>query len=207
MNTQILTKSFESKIEQFQSALGGVRFSIKQAGEILVSMLEENENTFEVLVGRRLASLPFLEALEKVGRGALDARLLEDTGSIAWRAISQCLPMRDQEQLLSGTIPVAMIDNGGIRIEHKRLEEITNNEATRVIGDGKIRTADEQIVIIKEQSARRAVRELRYEIFGNRIRFRHGAEFTFAELEILIERNAPKAEEIEESLKLNQITK
>lgn len=202
---QTLTKPFQSKIESFGAALADIKNGIERAGKLVVEMLEENESTFEILCGQYRVSLPFLEALERVGRGQLDPRLLQDGSDTAWRAISQALPIEQQRKLIDAAIPVAVRDNGGVRIENKRLPEITAREASIVIGDGKIRTADEQIELLKQKAATQAAKSLRYEIRGDRVRFHDGAEFDWSGLMEIANKIQPKAEDIEAQMKRNQI--
>jgi hypothetical protein len=207
MKTNTLSKSYVSKIESLKEALSSVKQDIITAGKILVELLEENDNTFEILVSQRVAALQTLEALERVGRGKLDPLLLTDPSPIAQRAISQCIPMAQQRQLQTGTVEVVVESNGGIAIENKRKEEITFTESQRVIGDGKIRSTAEQTQIVMQQKSNRAKRELRYEISSDKIHFFHDSEFTYSELVQLCDKIKPKASDIAASLAKNQIVK
>lgn len=205
-----LTKSYTSKIEQLRTALGGIKQDLITAGKLLVEMIEENEDTFEILVGQGVASLRTLEALERIGRGKLDPLLLTDPSPIAHRAISQALPMAQQRQIQSQTIAVAY-DNGdsGYAIKHKRKDEITLAESYRIIGDGRIRTADEQIEILKASKARVLSRNAAYVIDQERgcVRLLEDREFTYEQLCELAEKIKPRAEDIAKSMVKRQITK
>lgn len=203
----LITKSFQSKIEAFTEALTGARSNLLRAGQLLVEMLEENEDTFELLVTQKVASLPMLESLERVGRGQLDPLLLTDTSPAAQRAISQAIPPKDQKRLLTGLIPVAIQDNGGIRIEQRRMDELNTWQAAQAIGDGKIRTAEEQIDVVRERIEARAARSLRYEIRGDRVIFHEESSYTWKELEEIAAKIKPQARDIEAEIKRKQIEK
>ena len=203
----IITKTFQSKITAFRDALSGARSNLLDAGKILVEMLDENENTFELLVSQKIATLPMLESLERVGRGQLDPALLTDVSPMAQRAVSQALPIKEQKQILTGYVAIAVKDNGGFRVEQKRASETTAHEAARAVGEGRIRTPDEQIEIIKQQQANRQARSYRYEIRGDRVIFHEECSFTWKELVELADKIKPKAEDIEFSMKKSQIAK
>ncbi len=204
----VITRTFQSKIDAFAESLSGARSNLLRAGQLLVEMLDENENTFELLISQKLANLPMLETLERVGRGQLDPALLTDVSYAAQRAISQALPAKDQKRILTGYIPVAVKDNGGgFRIEQKRAGDLTAREAVVAIGDGTIRQPDAQIELQKQKDMDRQARSYRYEIRNDRIIFHQEASFTWAELTELAEKIKPKAVDIQASIQQRRIAK
>lgn len=194
------------KAAAFKDALSGARANLKQAGELLVEMLDENEDTMEILLREnRGLSIAFLESLERVGRGLLDPLLLTDTAPAAQRAISQALPPQAQKELLTKNVPVVVGSNGETHVEHKPMRELNTREAARVIGDGKIRTPEEQLRVLQEQAAARVAKSVRYEIRGDRVLFHEGAMFTWVQLEEIIEKIRPKPVDIEAEIKRRQV--
>lgn len=201
-----IAKSYQSKLEAFNLALNGAKQNLLDAGRILCEMLDEDSDTFEhILESNRGVTLRFLESLERIGRGQLEPLLLTDPSPAAQRAVAQALPMEDQKQLTSGFVPVAVKDNGGVKVVQKQMSEITAQEAARVIGSGTIRTADEQIEMLKQADAAQAASKMRYAIKGDKIHFYTGADFTYSELLTLLTKIEPKAEDIEAAIAANQI--
>lgn len=172
---------------------------------MLVEMLAENEDTFEILIAQKVCTLPMLESLERVGRHQLDPALLTNTSPAAQRAITQCLPPKEQKQVLTGYVPLVVRDNGGFKVEQVRGDEMNAHQASQAIRRGRILPESEQIEVIKEQLASKAARSLRYELRGDRIVFHEESSFTWAELVELAEKIKPKATDIESSIKRNQI--
>src|SRR5512146_752330 len=109
-----LTKTYQAKVEQFRNALSSAKQDLIAAGKLLVEMVEENEETFEILVGQCRVTLPFLEALERIGRGKLDPLFLTDPSPAAQRAVTVALPIKEQTRLKTG-VAVAIRSNGGIK--------------------------------------------------------------------------------------------
>lgn len=206
MNKQ-LTNTLQSKIESFRDALSGARQNLITAGKLLVEMLDENEDAFEILVAQKVATLPMLESLERVGRGQLDPALLTDVSPAAQRAIAKALPPQAQKQLLTGFVPVAVQDNGGFKVEQMRMADLSQHQAARVIGDGVIRTVEAQCEIIKEQLATRAAHSLRYELRDGRIIFHEDTVFTWRELIELADKIKPRASDIEADIKRSQVAR
>lgn len=203
-----LTKPFEKSLELFKKAIQNIGENAIEAGRALVAMMDEREDAFEVILSKcEWVTLPFLEALERVGRGRLDPFFLLDQSPISGRVVSEGLTIKDQKAIKSGYLPVAVKVAGGVKIENLKLEEINFNQAQLVIGEGRIRSANEQIEIIKARESARAARALRYEIIGNHVRFYADSEFTWEELEQVIDQIKPKPIDIESSIKERQIKK
>lgn len=202
------TKAFTQKIEAFKEALSAARQDIVRAGKLLVEMIEENENATEILIRDRIAPRQLLEALEEVGRGKLDPLLLTDPSPAAQRALSQAMPMADQRRLTTGFVPVAVKNSsGGFEVQNKRMEEINVTESYRVIGDGKIRSPEEQMQIIQQQEAERALRERRFVVRGDKIEVIRHAVFSWKEWMEIGEMAKPKPIDIQASIQKNQIAK
>jgi len=181
------TKTYESKFIAFTEAVTQLGQSAKRAGQLLCEMLDENPDTFEYILKKcPHATLPWLESLEAIGRGRLDERLLLDPSPAAQRAVSQALPIKEQTRLLEMPIQVAVRDNGGVRIENKRMQDIRAYEAPRVIRDGKILSAEEQTALIKDEISHRAARDVRYIIEGDAVEFLARCRFKLSELEEIL---------------------
>lgn len=206
MKTQTLSRTFNTNLEALQAALTQARDGLKTAGDLIIKMLEENEDAFEIILARcKGLTVRMLESLERIGRGTLEPLLLADPSPAAQRAIAQDLPMPEQKKLVNGFIPVAIRDGGGVKIEQRKLSELNLVEACRVIGDGKIRSADEQIQILKQEAENRAARQLRYEIREGEIIFHAETRYSWRELQELADKIKPQAKDIEAEVKRRQI--
>jgi hypothetical protein len=207
-NNTVLSVAYTSRMTAFKAALDGAKNDLKTAGEILVELVKENENTFEIIV-RECPGItePFLQALYRIGRGQLDPLLLQDPSPAAQRAVRLNLPIAEQRKLTTAKIEVARPgkNGGGDTVVKKSLDELTQKEVSRVIGEKGIRTVKEQVAIIKNEQAAKKVTAARYEIFNNRIIFHEGATFDYFQLMDLASKIAPKAQDIEASVKQKQI--
>ena len=210
MKNQI-TKSLASKIEAIRLALNGVKEDLITAGKLVVEMLEENEDAFEILLRERIARLSMLEALEQIGRGKLDPMLLADPSYIAQRAVRQGIPMGQQRQIQNEHIAVAAIsdDGEGIEIKHKTKDEISLAESIRVIRDGKIATPEEQVAVLKEQQARATLRRMTYRVdpANHTVTFMRDTEWNYSQLAEIVEKIKPDARDIEATIIKRQIAK
>jgi hypothetical protein len=201
-----IDKHIKTQIQAFQDALQSARDGLKRAGDILCEIVDQEPNAYEMI----LASVPgitlhSLETLERIGRGKLEPRLITDPSPAAERAIRKAIPMEDQQRLLDRPIDTVTRDNGGFRIEQKRIGEMTQREAHLLIGDDGIRTADEQKQILIAEARRKAESDLRYEIRGDRVTFHGDITLTWSELLEIAEKVKPKAEDIEATIKRRQI--
>ena len=201
-----LTKHIETKINEFKSALSGAAEGVLLAGKILCDIVDAEPDAYEIMLTEcKGVTLPFLEALERVGRGKLLPELLLNPAPACQRAIGESLNIKEQNRLLTGTIPTVIRENGGVRTVNKRLEELSAHEAVRVVGDGKIRTPEEQIEVLKTQEAQKAARELRYEIRGSRVIFHSTHAWEWSELIDISEKIKPKAADLEKAIRANQL--
>lgn len=203
-----LTKSIETKMERFLQAIIGSEEQLVVAGKILVEMIDENPETdicAELLSRNRNLTSAILESLENVGRGRLKAKFLLDPSPAAQRAIAQALPIEEQAKLTDGYIPVAREREGKIIVQQCAMSELSPPEARRAIADGKVRTAAEQVQQIKLEYAGRYNRNQRYETDKNMVRFFSHQWWTWAELQDICTKIAPKASEIGASIKANQL--
>lgn len=210
MKTGVISKTFASKIEALREALSSVKQDIIAAGKLLVEMLDENEDAFEILVAQRIASLQTLEALEKVGRGKLDPLLLTDPSPMAQRAISQNLPVSQQRQIMTQHIALVVKGRAGVyEVEQRTKDEISLAESFRAIRDGRLTTPEQQIAILQEHEAKAAIRDMRVQIdeAHGRVRFLQDSEFSYAQLIEIAEKIKPKAEDIQASITKRQVVK
>jgi len=199
-----ITKTYQAKIEAFNDALNGARVNLLDAGKILCEMLDENEDTFEILLREiRGVRLSMLEALERVGRGELEPLLLTDISYAAQRAVSNYLPKEDQKKLVSGTVKVVVENDNNYEVVEKRLDEMHVRDAKLAIGPGALRTPEEQIEILEEQ--KKLEKKVRYRILGDKIRFYATTELTWSELTDICMKLKPKAGDIESAIKKGQI--
>jgi hypothetical protein len=172
-------------------------------------MLAENENTKELVAREFKLDSRFLDALERIGLGQLEPKLLLESGPAARRAVQFCMPIAQQRQILDGYITVVTPDNGhgGTRVIQKRLDEITAIEAPRVISEeGKVRTPDEQSQVLIQQAQRKAARSLRYEIEGDKITFHARTTLTWSELQELADKIKPSAKDLQKAMNQNTLT-
>lgn len=202
---QAITKTYKNNLSRLISKLDGIGTGLLEAGQIICEMLKEDDQVFEKIIKDCPSmTFAFLETLERIGLGKLDWRIVADPSPLAHRAMAQALPMSQQVKLLEKPIAVAVRDNGDIRIVQKRIHECNQVEATRIVGEGKIRTPEEQTHILREQIAHESQRDSRYVIDGDRIHF-FKTQWTWSELSEILERFKPSADDIEASVKKNQI--
>jgi hypothetical protein len=203
-----LTNTYKAKVKEFGACLSAVKQDFKNAGELLVSMLDEYPDTFEVLIEQYKLTLPFLEGLERVGRGELDPLLLTESCPAARRIISQDLGIEAQRLAISYPIPVAVEVHGKVDVVNKYWTELSVSETVRVFRDRKIQPPEEQAKEIKQRTLLKSTREQRYYIEDGKVRFNDTYTFwSWKELQEICDKIRPRAEDIEAEVKARQLKK
>lgn len=198
--TTTALSTFEDKIAAFGEVLMATENGLVVAGKLLVEMCNENPDTMDLLLQRYPnLSLGFLTALERVGLGKLDARVLFLGDKPVANRIA-ALPPQMQARLFNNPIPV-VVDAGG-RVENLHLNEMTNQEKLRAIGPEGIRKPKEQVSLIQAPQPKP-----RFEYWaGNKVYFNSRGPYSLKELAGIVEQ-LTKMEKttLQENIKRNQI--
>lgn len=208
-----LTITLRNKLEQFNAALTSARDGLKRAGEILVEMLEEDPDVFDLILQQNPSlDLGLLISLERVGRGQDDYRLLIARGEAARRALSYGLPIAQQKALIELPIPVAVKNGDGeIKTVQKRMDELTRDETIRVIAPEGLRSPEEQAELIEQAEDAREEQKLKWAVHGTSITFHGNVTLGWRDLEKLLEQirpkiNASSVSEIKAEIERRQVT-
>ena len=181
------SKTFETKAAELFEAISVGKDSLVKAGKLVVELVQENENAFEILIERGMKEST-LNMLHQIGKNPVYAELvLSDTYSS--RKLLH-LDSRDIDAAINRPLPLVIKVDGkqAPKIDHKRLDEMTRAEQDQVIAHGQIRTIEQQAEVLKERARLEAEKEMRFKVEGDVIRFLAGAVFKVAELADILER-------------------
>lgn len=202
-----ITKAFETKLtEWFEQLFCGTAESVLKCGQGLVALIEENQNTPELLLKRYpKLKASMLTMLEQVGRKELLPELLLD-GSVGAKRLGD-LPYKVQAEVYTKSVPVLKaVERGGFEVRHKTVGELTPAEATQVIAGDRLLNVAEQQQVIRVRAEAREQRKLRYVADANGVQFQNDPYFTWAELEAVIAKHRPAAlKDLSANLVANQI--
>lgn len=170
----------QNEIDQFLGLVRQGEEAWEQAGLLLIALHDADEHIYEKIIAQS-DGLKFehLLTFERIGRKELYPRLLLDEGHAAKRVSSCGLSFDKQKELCENPIPVATLMNGEVKIIHKRLSELTQTEARRVIGFDGVRPQAEQAELLLAKD----IRKPRYVIQGDKVYFTSNTTFTRAQLE------------------------
>ena len=197
---------WKDAIEALREGLMDVACQIKELGNLVVALEDKQEDAFE----RILVEIPFLtraklQTLESIGHGRTDPRVILLGGGVLGTKLAG-MPMQAQSEILDKSIPVAVKTDGGIMAVNKTVHQLTERDARVAIGDKGIRTMEEQTEIIAEDEKRKATRALTFLIQDGKVKFFHDAEFTFAQLEEILERGKVSGvRDLEATMKQGQV--
>lgn len=182
-------QDYDSKIRVFGSFQLMSLYGIYQSGKLLVQMMRERDDTFDVL----LKAYPHLNArhllfLQEVGEDRRDPRtLLMADASMQGRI--EHLPIADQRTVLDNQ-PISIVhksDSGEIVTERKAFKEMSRAEKRTAIGVGKIRTPSEQAERLHKVE-RRATTRFVETVEGLEV-FAAPCFIKWADLEVILARN------------------
>jgi hypothetical protein len=145
--------SFISKVEM------GVQW-FKDAGEMLVRMLDKNPDIFTDILAQ--SNVPWitrdvLQVFESIGRNKLAVEAMFLPQHVLKRIIE--LPLSVQEGIATQPVPVVSgLREGTHSVIQKPAAKLTRNEAERAIGPKGIRPIDEQTVFVKSDAVDRVGR-------------------------------------------------
>jgi hypothetical protein len=194
------------RITQFLHLVREGQEAWEKAGALLVKLIEEDENIFEKIIAQSEDGLRLehLLTFERIGRGQLYPRLLLDESYAAKRVLDLGLPFATQVELHDHPIQVAVVQNGCVVTNLKRLNELNRAEAQVVLGENGARTVKEQASILMERKGREVVR---YRIDGDSVIFFAHSKFTRAQLEDILKQFAPvTATAIKKAIVSNRFT-
>lgn len=202
-----------NKINEIVNLLTGGMESIVKAGEIWVSILDENPDKSTDLYNEIPKKYPLLSVdklitLERLGRRDLMPELVFDE-SPASKSI-RLLPYSQQQQCLSGPIDVAVHRAGKIVKEKRNVKDLSRREVSIAIGPKGVRPLDEQERLWSFKVS--PVQPAKYEHRGSVVKVFRSSVFTREEIQKILE-GFPKIEEpqpitgkeIEKQMKENQL--
>jgi hypothetical protein len=197
--------AFDRDVEQFKTLFSAGCASFREAGLLLVRMLDAREDAFEVLLAQCPGlTLSLLQTMEDIGRGrrSVEWMLCE---TYAGDKIAK-LPGTLQAKLLTGSVKLpVMCDGVRTGTKTKPAKELTRFEADLVIDtkNGRLRTVEEAEKILVERHSKPP---LRYKIDGDKVTFFERCTFTAAEFEpIYLQLKAASTRTIQSKLQLNQV--
>lgn len=166
-----LTKQFESKISELFGLMEAGRDAWIKAGKLLSEMLDENPNTFEILIERNPSlKADSLELLIRIGRNPVVADLLLSDSYSARKLLH--LPDKEIERAVSNPVPVVTQTDNGPKVVQKRHNEMTRAELDQVFVSGRIQPPDDQIRTIEEKEKTESAKNRRYWFDGDAVYFR-----------------------------------
>lgn len=185
---QTVSKQVINKINKIAELLAQGWVSIKEAADLYVSLLNDEPDIEEVILSHCPTITPgLLLKLEAIGNN----EILPDTLLLGSHISSrvQNLPVELQQTVMDKPIPVAVKqESGQIKIEHKRINEITPREASVVFAEDRIRSTKEQTSILEEKEKRSKLHDMRYIIVDDKVEFLCRCTFSAVELEAIVEK-------------------
>jgi hypothetical protein len=178
--------NFQLKLDRFLMLIRSGLDNLAEAGRLLVQMVEDNPDTFEMIL-KQCPTLkePNLWSLYYVGQGRPVSYLLSESPGV--RRL-RSLPPEVQVKIPSRIPVVEQTPGGSFKVVSKAIEELTLNEATRVLTFKGVETpATQQEALLAEQS-RPIGKRLRYREDDKGVTFYERVHMTWAELEGLVAR-------------------
>ena len=178
-------KQIEKFIELFQT---GVNAWI-QAGELLVSMVEEDPHIYDYIIQKcPTLNAGILGRFEQMGRKTLHPQLLL-TASPGFDKLRR-LPFSMQERYIKEPIPLIVHTDGGTDVLLVEAKNMTKEQANQVFAPGRIRTEGEQKAWLMQQrsmAAKPAGTNLpAWTVKGGKVVFNQGATLSAGELATII---------------------
>lgn len=178
-------------IEQFQAALARGEQAIREAAAMLCQMVDSDPKTYEKVHKATGLHWNVIGNLERVGRGAMDYRLLFDT-SPASRFI-QLLPASKQTEIYEKGVKVVSEQDGKFVVEHKKPHELTQQQVRVAFAHDHVRDVDEQMKVSSQKpKEKKASLAQRYTIADGVLRVLANTTFTMSQLEDILERMKEK---------------
>jgi hypothetical protein len=202
MNTQ-------TKIDTFAKLVKDGLNKWTKAGELLVSIIDDDPNCFKKIVKRHpFITNDLLSAFERIGRKQLHPMLLL-SNSVASRRIAS-FPYAEQNRIMTDGVHVLRRHGGRDEFVRKSIDELTQSDVNLSLDDRRLKSPEEQKKALdaleKKWSDSNKRREVRYSINGQNITFFHDCTFSRGELESIIDEwPAESADEIKKAMSANQL--
>lgn len=159
MNTDTLT-TIEGKLSQCKSLITSGITAIKEAGNLIVSLMDDDKLTTEQIVeafgvgGNRTLIL----SLEKIGRSELRPELL--FSPMAAATPMRRLPFSEQSRLIeNGYVELLVINDGKTDILNAPLTSLNSLQIKQVFGVGYVRSVEDQRVWLVGQTTVNKIRQ------------------------------------------------
>lgn len=180
-------------VQDFVSALNRGEEALREAAKILCDMVDQDPKTYEKINRETGIHWNVLANLERVGRGAMNYRLLFDT-SPASKYIA-ALPASQQADIYERGVKVVSVQNGKTIVEELNPANMSRSQARAVFSpDNHVRTVDEQIKAVKAPATVPKARiAQRYTITDDRLLVLDRTEFTMSQLHDILEEMKTRA--------------
>jgi hypothetical protein len=177
---------FQVKIDHFLALLRSGLDNLAEAGKVLVKMVEDNPDTFEII----LKQCPTLKesnlwSLYYVGQGRPVSYLLSESPGI--RRV-RSLPPEVQVKIPEKVPVVEQTPGGSFKVVSKPLDELTAQEAVRVLTFKGVEPPSTQKEALLAEQSRPIGKRLRYREDDGGVTFYERVRMTWAELEGLVAR-------------------
>ncbi len=160
MITTSKTSEIESKFVNCKLLIQSGVESIKKAGDIIVSLIDDDKLTVDQIAegfgvgGNRT----LISSLERIGRSQLHPELL--FSPIPAAAPMRKLPFSEQERLLkTGSVELLVVNNGKTDVLNAPLTSLSVVQVKQVFGSGYIRSVADQRVWIEGQTTVSKIRQ------------------------------------------------
>lgn len=197
------------KIRQFIGLIQSGLENWTEAGKMLVELqMEDPDIKIKIRREDPRITLPFLDKLESIGLGKLNAEAF--MLPISQQRTIGMLPPAVQSNLLSGSVPVVKQHNGDFVQEAKRLEEMTQKEFKQSISLKGPVPVREQIEHIKREEIRQKAYEARWIFEDGWVVFLRKCRLDVETLKSILARLEsikPDASVIESEIKRRQVVK
>lgn len=175
----------EKKIEQFAQSFQNGMAAWREAGEILVELVEDDPRVYDA-ISEKYPTLtsPMLQTLEKIGRGLLLPTLAMDTSLGGTKLKS--LPLSVQRRYDCEAIPVIVETEHGIDTLRINAKSLTREQVYQVFDGQKIRSEGEQRAWLVDKRSRKTKEAKplgdRWTIKNGRVSFAPGAILSIGDM-------------------------
>ena len=128
----------------------------KDAGNQLVSLMDEDPKVFDSIlsIAPKWITRDVLFTVEAIGRGKIEPEALMLPAHI-FKRLSMLSPEQQLKLIEGSQVPVVtgLNDSGNPDIKNVPLAKLSFTQATRSIGNGGIRTPEQQVALMKEKQS------------------------------------------------------
>lgn len=144
---------YSDTLTALRAALGRFREAVTEAAQCYVAAIERDP-AFRDFIADEMPDVPasLWRALEQVGRGLLDGRII--TGGVAYGNRLRRLPIHEQRRAMDETLPLLVGDGDQLAV---KLSSLTPDQAEQIFAPDHIRTLEEQRAWIEDRRMRQRI--------------------------------------------------